>query len=41
MFVNEMQVGFMPERGTIDGVHILRMQEENHVKNSCIRVLRT
>ena len=28
-----MQIGFMPERGTIDAVFILRrMQEENHAK---------
>ena len=30
--VDEMQFGFMPERGTIDAVFILRrMQEEYHV----------
>ena len=32
MSVDEMQFGFMPERGTIDAVFILRwMQEEYHV----------
>ena len=31
--VDEMQFGFMPERGTIDAVYILRrMQEEYHAK---------
>ena len=31
--VDDMQFGFMPERGTIDAVFILRkMQEECHVK---------
>ena len=31
--VDEMQVGFMPERGTIDAVFILRrMQEEYHAE---------
>ena len=31
--VDEMQFGFMPERGTIDAVFILRrLQEEYHVK---------
>ena len=31
--VDEMQIGFMPERGTIDAVFILRrMQEEYHAK---------
>ena len=31
--VDEMQFGFMPERGTIDAVFILRrMQEEYHAK---------
>ena len=31
--VDEMQLGFMPERGTIDAVSILRrMQEEYHTK---------
>ena len=33
MSVNEMQFGFMPERGKIDAVFILRrMQEEYHAK---------
>ena len=33
MFVDEMQFGSMPERGTIDAVFILRrMQEEYHDK---------
>ena len=33
MKVNEMQFGFMPERGTIDAVFILRrLQEEYHAK---------
>ena len=33
MTVNEMQFGFMPERGTIDAIFILRgMQEEYHAK---------
>ena len=38
--VDEMQFGFMPERGTIDAVFILRrMQEEYHAKgkNLCMR----
>ena len=38
--VDEMQFGFMPERGTIDAVFILRrMQEEYHAKGKkmCIR----
>ena len=31
--VDEMQFGFMPERGTIDAVFILsRLQEEHHAK---------
>ena len=31
--VNEMQLGFMPERGTIVAVFILRrLQEGNHAK---------
>ena len=30
--VDEMQFGIMPERGTIDAVFILRMQEEYHAK---------
>ena len=31
VYVNEVQFGFMPERGTIDAVFILRrMQEEYH-----------
>ena len=31
--VDEMQFGFMPERGTIDAVFILRrLQEEYHAK---------
>ena len=39
--VVEMQFGFMPERGTIDAVFILRrMQEEYHARGrSCICVL--
>ena len=33
MTVNEIQAGFMYERGTIDAVSILRrMQEEHHAK---------
>ena len=33
MFVDEIQLGFMPEKGTIDGVSILRRkQEEYYVK---------
>ena len=33
MSVDEMQFGFMPERGTIDAAFILtRMQEEYHAK---------
>ena len=33
VFVDEMQFGFMPERGTIDAVYILRRtQEEYHAK---------
>ena len=28
--VNEMQFGFMPERGTIDAVFILRRKQEEH-----------
>ena len=33
MSVDEIQLGFMPERGTIDAVFILRMmQEEHHAK---------
>ena len=39
MTVNEMQFGFMPERGTIGAVFILRrMQEENHV---CVFLFKT
>ena len=35
MFADEMQFGFVPERGTIDAVFILRkMQEENHAKGN-------
>ena len=30
--VNEMQFGFLPEKGTIDAVFILRWQEEYFVK---------
>ena len=31
--VDEMQIGFLPERGTIDAAFILRrMQEEYHAK---------
>ena len=37
--VDEMQFGFMLERGTIDAVFILRrMQEEYHVKKKVIYV---
>ena len=33
VYVDEMQIGFMPKRGTIDAVFILRrMQEECHAK---------
>ena len=33
MYVDKMQFGFMPERGTIDAVFILRrMEEEYHAK---------
>ena len=33
MSVDEMQFGFMPERGTIDAVSILRsLQEEYHAR---------
>ena len=37
MTVNEVQSGFMPERGTIDAVFILRrLQEKYHAKEkSC------
>ena len=35
MFVDEIQCGFAPERGTIDTVIILqRMQEEYHTKGN-------
>ena len=35
--VNEMQFGFMPERGTIDAVFILRrLQEEYHAKGKTL-----
>ena len=35
--VDEMQIGFMPERGTIDAVFILRrMQEECHAKGKML-----
>ena len=38
--VNEMQFGFMPERGTIDAVFILRrMQEAYHAKGKKLCVL--
>ena len=37
MSVDEMQFGFMPERGTIDAVFILRMlQEEYHAKGKML-----
>ena len=41
--VDEMQVRFMPERGTIDAVFMLRrLQKEYHAKGkSCICVLWT
>ena len=42
--VDEMQLGFMPERGTIDDVFIFRrIQEEYHAKGKmlCIYVLLT
>ena len=42
--VDEMQFGFMPERGTIDAVFIMRrMQEEYHAKKekSCISLMWT
>ena len=33
MTVHELQFGFLPERGTIDAVYILRrLQEEYHAK---------
>ena len=39
MTVDEMQFGFMPERGTIDAVFILRrMQEEYHAKGKKLYV---
>ena len=31
VFVDEMQFGFMPERGTIDAVLILRRMQEEHI----------
>ena len=38
--VDEMQFGFMPERGTIDAVFILRrMQEEYRAKGKKLCVL--
>ena len=41
--VNEMQFGFMHERGAIDAVFIFRkLQEEYHAKGKgCIRVFLT
>ena len=37
--VDEMQFGFMPERGTIDAVYILRrLQEEYHAKGKTLFV---
>ena len=40
--VSEMQFGFIPERGTIDAVFILRrMQEEYHTKEKNVCVLWT
>ena len=40
--VEEMQFGFMPERGTIDAVFIFRrMQEEYHAKGKKLCVLWT
>ena len=30
--VDEMQFGFMPERGAIDAAFIVRMQKEHHAK---------
>ena len=37
--VDEMQFGFMPEKGTIDAVFILRrMQEEYHAKRKNLYV---
>ena len=42
VFVDELQFDFMPERGTIDAVLILRrMQEEYHANASYICVLWT
>ena len=39
VFVDEMQFGFMPERGTIDAVFILRrMPEECHAKGKKLYV---
>ena len=39
MSVDEMQFGFMPERGTIDAVFILRrMQEKYHAKGKKLYV---
>ena len=41
MSVDEMQLRFMPERGKIDTVFILRMQEEHHAKGKMLHVLWT
>ena len=39
MYVDEMHFGFMPERGTIDAVFILRrMQEEYHGEGKTLYV---
>ena len=38
--VDEMQFGFMPDRGTIDAVLILRrLQEEHHAKGKELHVI--
>ena len=36
--VDEMQFGFMPEKGTTDATIILRMQEEYHAKGKKLRM---
>ena len=39
VYVDEMQFGFMPERGTIDAVFILRrLQEEYHAKGKMLNM---
>ena len=38
--LNEMQLGFMPRKGTVDAIFIVKMQEEYHKKDKKLEYIK-